>query len=163
MTNNKTKIRIGLVYNPQENKITKGELVKYMGELNQKKNVRKMEQHIIVMGDMNCKIGDLIDGNKEEISKGGKIMITMIKENNMIILNSLEKCRGKWTRSSGREKSIIDYMMIGEEDENGVESIIIDEKKEKSPYRLRRSDKITHQIFPDHNVISSVINWVQEK
>ena len=47
-----------------------------MGELNQKyKNARKMEQHIIVMGDMNCKISDLIDGNKEEISKGGKIMI----------------------------------------------------------------------------------------
>ena len=44
---------------------------------------------------MNCKIGDLIDGNKEEISKGGNIMIKMIKENNMIILNSLEKCRGK--------------------------------------------------------------------
>ena len=64
---------------------------KYMGELNQKlKNARKMEQHIIVMGDMNCKIGDLIDGNKEEISKGGNIMIKMIKENNMIILNSLE-------------------------------------------------------------------------
>ena len=47
-------------------------------------------------------------------------MIKMIKENNMIILNSLEKCRGKWTRSSGREKSIIDYIMLGEEDENGV-------------------------------------------
>ena len=53
--------------------------------------------------------------------------------------------------------------MIGEEDENGVESIIIDEKKEKSTYRLRRSDGITHQIFPDHNVMSSVINWVQEE
>ena len=47
-----------------------------------------MEQHMIVLGDMNCKSGDLIDGNKEEISKGGKIMIKMIKENNMIILNS---------------------------------------------------------------------------
>ena len=46
-----------------------------------------MEQHIIVMGDMNCKIGDLIDGNKEEISKGENIVL---KENNMIILNSLE-------------------------------------------------------------------------
>ena len=112
---------------------------------------------------INCKIGDLIDGNKEEISKGGKIIIKMIKENNMIILNSLEKCRGKWTRSSGREKSIIDYIMIGEEDENGVESIIIDEKKEKSPYRMRRSDGITHQIFPDHNVMSLLINWVQEE
>ena len=89
-----------------------------------------MEQHIIVMGDMNYKIGDLIDGNKEETSKGGNIMINIIKENNMIILNNLEKCRGKWTTSSGREKSIIDYIMIGE-GENGVESIIIDEKKEK--------------------------------
>ena len=89
----------------------------------------KMEQHIIVIGDMNCKISDLIDGNKEEISKGGNIMINMIKENNMIILNSLEKCRGKWTRSRGREKSIIYYTMIGEEYENGEESIIIDEKK----------------------------------
>ena len=53
--------------------------------------------------------------------------------------------------------------MIGEEDENGVESIIIDEKKENSPYRLRRSDGITHQIFPDHNVMSSVMNWVQHE
>ena len=50
----------------------------------------------------------------------------------MIILNSLEKCRGKWTRSIGWENSIIYY--IREENENGVESIIIDEKKEKSPY-----------------------------
>ena len=164
LTNNKTKIRISIVYNPQENKTTKDELEEVYGRIESEiKNARKMEQHIIVMGDMNCEIGDLIDGNKEEISKGGKIMIKMIKENNMIILNSLEKCRGKWTRSSGREKSIIDYIMIGEEDENGVESIIIDEKKEKSPYRLRRSDGITHQIFPDHNVMSSVINWIQEE
>ena len=122
-----------------------------------------MEQHIIVMGDMNCKIVDLIDGNKEEISVGGKIMIEMITENIMIVLNCLEKCLGKWTRSSGKEKSIIDYIMIGEEDINGVESIIIDEKTEKSPYRMGRSDGITHQFFPDHNVMISVMNWVQEE
>ena len=53
----------------------------------------------------------------------------MIRENNMIIIKSLEKCRGRWTRSNGMEKSIIDYIMIGEEDENGVENSIIDEKK----------------------------------
>ena len=38
-----------------------------------------MEEHIIVMGDMNCKIGDLIDGNKEDIAMGENIMIKMIK------------------------------------------------------------------------------------
>ena len=130
-TNNKTKIRIGNVYNPQENKTTKEELEKVYGRIysEMKKNARKREQHIIVMEDMKCKIGYLINGNKEDISKRGKIMVKIIKENNMIILNGLEKCRGKWTRSSGREKSIIDYIMIGEEDENGVKSLIIEEIK----------------------------------
>ena len=52
----------------------------YMGGIESEiKNARKMEQHIILMGDMNCKIGDLINGNKDKISKGGKIMIKMIK------------------------------------------------------------------------------------
>ena len=59
--------------------------------------------------------------------------------------------------------SIINYIMIGEEDENGVESIIIDEKKEKSSYRMRRSNGITHKNCPNHNVMSSVMNWVQEE
>ena len=48
--------------------------------------------------------------------------------------------------------------MIGEEDENGVESIIKDERKEMSPYRIKRSDEITHQIFLDPNVMISVLN-----
>ena len=108
MTNNKTKIRIGIVYNPQENKTTKDELEEVYGRIESEiKNARKKKQHIIVMGYMNCKIGDLIDGKKEEISKEGKIMIKMIKENNIIILNSLEKCRGKWTRSSGSQSIIL--------------------------------------------------------
>ena len=72
LTNNKTKIRIGIVYNPQENKTTKDEQEEVYGRIESEiKNARKMEQHIIVMGDMNYKIGDLIDGNKEEISQAG--------------------------------------------------------------------------------------------
>ena len=27
---------------------------------------------------------------------------------------------------------------------------------------MRRSDGITHQFFPDHSVMISVMNWVQE-
>ena len=52
--------------------------------------------------------------------------------------------------------------MIEEDAENGVESIIIDEKKESSPYSMRRSDGTTHYIFPDHYVIIPLMNWVQE-
>ena len=53
--------------------------------------------------------------------------------------------------------------MVGEEDKNRVEGIILDEKKEKSPYRMWRSDGITHQVFPDHNVMSSVIRRRKHK
>ena len=61
---------IGLVYNPQENKTTYGELEEVYGRIESEiKNAMKMEQHIIVMEDINCKICDLIDGNKEEIKK----------------------------------------------------------------------------------------------
>ena len=35
--------------------------------------------------------------------------------------------------------------------------------KKMSPYRMRGSDGITHKLFPDHNVIISVINWVQQE
>ena len=58
---------------------SKDELEEVYGRIESEiKNARKMEQHIIVMGDMNCKICDLIDGNNEELLKGGKIMIKMI-------------------------------------------------------------------------------------
>ena len=39
LTNNKTKIKIGIVYNPQENKTTKDELEEVYVKLNQKKKM----------------------------------------------------------------------------------------------------------------------------
>ena len=77
-----------------------------------------MEQHILVMGDMNCKFCDLINGNKEDISKGGKIKIKMMKENNMIILNSIENVEEN-RKEVVEGKLITDYSVIGEEYENG--------------------------------------------
>ena len=60
LTNHKTKFRIGIEYNPQENKTTKDELEEVYGRIESEIiiNTRKMEQHIIVMGDMNCKSVD---------------------------------------------------------------------------------------------------------
>ena len=43
----------------------------YNNWIRNNKNARKMEKHVLVMGDIKCKIGDLRDGSKEEISKGG--------------------------------------------------------------------------------------------
>ena len=71
LTNNKTNIRISIVYNPQEKKTTKDELEEVYVRIESEilKNARKIEQHIIVMGDMNCKIGNLIYGERKRYQR----------------------------------------------------------------------------------------------
>jgi hypothetical protein len=54
------------------------------------------------MADFNCKIGDEIEGNRSDVSKGGKILLKMIDENNLSILNKNNRCEGLWTRADGR-------------------------------------------------------------
>ena len=60
---------------------------------------RKIEHHIIVIGDMICEVGDLINGNnKEDISKGRTSLIKMTKKNIMkedgiLVALLLVKCK----------------------------------------------------------------------
>ena len=62
-----------------------------------------------MVGDFNVKIGNHISGNKETVSKG------MIEKNNLNVINANEnKCKRKWTREQGEERStIIDYVVTG--------------------------------------------------
>ena len=62
-----------------------------------------------MLGDFSFKVGQIIEGNGEEATKSGKLLRNMIKENNMVLLNGKEYCKGKWTRVKGEKKSIIDY------------------------------------------------------
>ena len=51
-------------------------------------NTSKVDKEkIIIMGDFNCKIGIKAAGNKEEITKGGKILLNMVEK---------EQMRGEW-------------------------------------------------------------------
>ena len=98
----------------------------------------------------------MIEGNKEEVSKSGKLLINLITEQNMALLNKNKKCQGKWTRISGKEKSILDYSIILEEDEKYVETIEIDEDKIHTPkYNDGKRD-----IFTDHCAIITEIKWI---
>ena len=47
---------------------------------------------MLIVGDFNCKIGTIIDGNKEEeVTVGGKILRKMMTENKLTVVSSL-KC-----------------------------------------------------------------------
>ena len=108
------------------------------------------------MGDFNSKVGELIKGNKPEVTKGGKLLLKLVKTNGLRILNESEKCTGLWTRSEGTSCSVLDYMIIDGESEMAFESMLIDEDREFSPASYD-SDGIT---YSDHNVMIAKFNWV---
>ena len=108
------------------------------------------------MGDFNCKIGDAIQGNRPEVTKAGKLLLKMAKQEDLTILNTLVICEGKWTRTEGDSRSIIDYILLDNEDEEVVKSIVIDEDKEFSPVGYL-DNKIT---YSDHNVLLAELDWI---
>ena len=57
---------------------------------------------------INFKVGDRIRNNKEEVSKGGRVMMKMMENTKMEMINSWEKCKGTWTRIEGGKKSVLD-------------------------------------------------------
>ena len=110
MNNERVKIRIGVVYMPQEKKTGDSDLTSIYkvikGQINQ---ARQREENLIITGDFNCKVGNKIPDNKEVVSKGGKKLLKMIENEKMLLVNATDKCEGKWTREENGNKSIFYY------------------------------------------------------
>ena len=117
---------------------------------------KQNNEKVVVVGDFNAKIGKHIHGNTDEISKSGKILLEMCIENEMTIVNKLNKNRQNiWTRIENNQKSIIDYALVFQENENFVDEVIIDSEKKATPYRKVRD----RSIYTDHCAIMMKINF----
>ena len=90
LDNGKIAIRIGVVYMPQENK-TKLDVIKNIYKKIEEEIERAIRngERVVLMGDSNCKVGKEIEGNTDEVSKGGKILIKLKKQNGI----NDHKCR----------------------------------------------------------------------
>ena len=144
-----------MIYAPQENKCKLQEVEDSFRNI--KDEVRKAEingEKVLIMGDFNCKIGSIVTGNEEKISKTGKVLMKMCNDMELSILNAHEKCVGKWTRIENDKKSILDYGLIRREDQEAITRVEIDENKIFTPFRITKD--IT---YTDHCAIIVDINW----
>ena len=153
----KEKNRIGVIYAPQENVAPHNELkLMYEDIREQIKIGKEKKQQILILRDFNTKIGEAIEGNKTQVTKGGRLQLKLANKENMIILNTVkEKCKGVWTRVQGDEKSIIDYVLTDVSSAKTVKEMKIHEEKQ---YGLHKLDKNTApneniKIYSDHNSI----------
>ncbi len=113
MNNGRVNLRIGVIYNPQESRTSKEQLTSIYARIEQQiQRAHAQQQKIIIMGDLNCKVGDMIKGNKQDVTVGGKLLKKILNRNKLIMANNIQMCKGLWTRQSGNEKSVIDYMIL---------------------------------------------------
>ena len=138
MNNQKISIKLGVIYAPQENVIPVRELKKMYESITKEiQEAREHKQQVIVIGDFNAKVGTAIQGNKETITKGGRLLLKMTQKENMSLVNAdKHRRKGLWTREQGKGKSVIDYVMTNIEYLNSIKEMIIDETKKYTTYRL---------------------------
>ena len=68
---------------------------------------RGHKQQVIVIGDFNVKVGTTIQGNKETITKGGRLLLIIIQKETMSLVSTdKHRCKGLWTREQRKVKSL---------------------------------------------------------
>ena len=156
ISNGRTNIRMGLVYAPQENETKVAELkTMYKSISGQVKKAKEKKQNLLLIGDFNCKIGSVVKKNTEEITRGGNMLLDMVGKHDLKIMNTSKKCQGVWTRTDGSKRSILDYVIVENEDEELVKEMIIDEEREITP----NHNQDGRTIYSDHFTIKLEMNW----
>jgi exonuclease III len=157
--NGKVKLKMAAVYMPQESQTKIGKLRKIYKDIEREvMEAQREKESIVVLGDFNCKVGEEIKGNTEEVTKAGKLMMELCKNTGVTIVNAEEKCNGLWTRKEGTSKSIIDYVLMWKEDVEYLDFMEIDEQQEYTPYSIDCS-KTT---YSDHFAIELKMNWIMK-
>ena len=111
------------------------------------------------MGTLTAKSGiKLIEGNSETVTKGGGLLQKLVNKHNLLILNAKPNCQGKWTRSQEGKKSVIDYAITKQEDEDILTSMEIDEAQEYTPYRKLNENCTLKKVYTDHCTIILQLN-----
>ena len=153
--NKQVAIRVGIIYAPQESRtsIEKYEEM-YKNIESQILLAKQNNQKLLMLGDFNCKIGELIKGNTKEVSKSGKLFIEMVEKNKLLVLNTTDCCEGIWTREEGESKSVLDYVIVDQGDEHAVVKMMVDEGKEFAPAKSKED------VTSDHNAIRAEMNWL---
>ena len=149
--NGRIKIRLGVVYAPQETVTSAKELEKMYNNIQHHATIAENDKQILLLvGDFNCKVGKYIEGNKETVTKGGRLLLKLIRNNNLHLINSLQqKTKGMWTRQQGIQRSVIDYVLTNERGNNVLQKLIIDEEKMYPIF----SDYNNEIIYSDHNTM----------
>ena len=151
----KNIIKIGLIYAPQEFVTTVRELKKMYESITKEiQEAREHKQQVIAIGNFNVKVGTTIQGTKEGIAKGGRLLLKMMEKESVSLINADKKiCKRLCLKEEGKVKPVIDYAVTDTKYLSNIKEMIIDETKQYVTYRLAQQNQNLQKIHSDHNVI----------
>jgi len=143
-------MHIGITYGKQENTQVE-EIEEQFNELTTQINQLKTKGEVILMGDFNAKVNIDRPTYRQEESRNGTKLETMINNTQMVIINTKETHTGTWTRvnrNNPQEKSIIDYILATQ---NTAKHIIESMTDDIDLYIIKGKNRT------DHNVITAKV------
>ena len=83
------------------------------------------KEELMIIGDMNAHL-EWLDGRKNNNSE---LFLDLVESNQLVILNTLELCKGKYTRTMNDINTTIDYALVNEKMMHRIRSMEIDDQK----------------------------------
>ena len=151
----KVPINIVNIYGETESRTTNNEVEdRWYRVVTELKKIDYRGEHVVLLGDMNKHVGDLINGNHEKVSPGGKLIRELLKTKKYVLINGTNKVKGgPFTRYNPTApndddlKSCIDLIIISKELLKYVDEVIIDKNFNFTPGKPIGRNKM---CYPDH-------------
>ena len=149
-------INICNIYGEQESRSNKDKIQdKWSKILNEVTKIEAKGEHLVVIGDLNRHIGDMVEGNeKDKISFGGNLIKDWLETGSYVLVNASNKCvGGPFTRydpadpNNDEKKSLLSLCIVSKELFPFIEKLVIDKEKLFTPLRPINSQKV---VYTDH-------------
>ena len=132
-------------------------------------SAKENQKLICLQFDANSKLGrNIIPGDPHDISSNGKILLEVLKRQDLIVVNSTKKCSGLITRtrntSRSQEESVIDFFVVCREMFEKVLKMTIDEDTKYVLTKFYKYKTKTSIVESDHNLMTLelVFKWNQK-
>ena len=163
LNNQKNKIKVGVIYVPQESVTSNKELKKLCTSVMEEIiKIKEEDKQSIVIGDFNAKIGDRIKENMSTVTKWGRQLIKMINKYDMKTVNEEQEIfKGLWAREQEKDK-ISNWLCDNRQKYfTTINGIHIDQNKEYAIFNIERKENgDIKKINSDYNVIVLKVDFM---
>ena len=113
--------------------------------------IEMRREHLVIIGDTNRLIGNIVNANNEKISFYGKLIRNFLKDGEYKLVNSSSKVKGGiWTREDPADKenkSVLDIVIVSSALEKYVKVMEVDSERKFTSFKQIKGGQLS---FPDH-------------